>query len=105
MAHDRKTHHKDLNHNSISEEARARGYEWDDTFAVPGLYDGVCSGVAAWSQGRAVGVRVEIKRPELRAKGMDALTPAERKYWEKPHFDNLIMAYTWEDIAAWFGHV
>lgn len=102
MAHDRKTTHKDSNHNTIKDDLLTYGYEVDDVCSVPGLYDMVVTGLPSWSS-RAVSVRVEIKRPELRAKGMAALTPAEAKYWDKFHFDNLIMAYTTEDILTWFG--
>lgn len=102
MAHDRKSTHKDSNHNAIKEELLAYGYEVDDVCSVPGLFDMIVTGLPLWAS-RAVSVRVEIKRPELRAKGMDALTPAEAKYWDRFHFDNLIMAYTTEDILDWFG--
>ena len=102
MAHDRKTTQKDTNHNPIKETLLTLGYEVDDTCSVPGLFDMIVTGIPLWSS-RAVSVRVEIKRPELRAKGLDALTPAERKYWGKFHFDNLIMAWDAEDILCWFG--
>ena len=102
MAHDRKTTHKDVNHNAIKRDLLDLGYEVDDVCAVPGLYDVIVTGIPLWSE-RAVSVRVEIKRPELRAKGLAALTPAEKVYWDKFHFDNLIMAWDVEDILAWFG--
>jgi len=71
MAHDRKTTHKDVNHNLIKQELETYGYEVDDVCSVPGLYDVVVTGIPSWAD-RSVSVRVEIKRPELRAKGMAA---------------------------------
>ena len=104
MANNKKSTHKDSNHNTIRDELLVYGYEVDDVCSVPGLYDMIVTGLPSWSS-RAVSVRVEIKRPELWAKGMAALTPAEAKYWDRFHFDNLIIAYETDDILRWFGRV
>jgi hypothetical protein len=89
---------EDNNQPSIVEELRRMGFDVDLVFRLKGLYDLVVSGVARWSTGRTVAVRVEVKREG------GSLTPDEKTYWERQrNKDNLIIATCAEDILKWFG--
>ena len=65
------------------------------------MFDVIVSGVASWSRGRTVGVRVEIKVDEKKR-----LTEDELEYWKKQkHPDNLIKATYTGDVLLWFGAI
>lgn len=86
----------DGNHKEIREGLRALGFDVDDVYMIPRLYDMLVTGLDY--RGRLQCVRVEVKMPGER------LTPDEQAYWEKQkHRDNLIIAYRLEDVLAWFG--
>ena len=90
---------KDGNQDEIRDKLRARGYDVDIVHMLPKFCDLIISGVAAWSDGRAVAVRVEVKMQKKK------LSPDEVVYWGKQrHPENLIIAETAADVLAWFGY-
>lgn len=91
---------KDGNQTQIVGELRQLGYDVDIVHVLPGFVDLIVSGVATWSNERAVGVRVELKMPGAK------LTKHEEKYWSKQlRPGNLMLAQSTEEILAWFGGV
>lgn len=90
----------DKNQPALVEELRMYKFDVDIVSREKKLYDVVVSGWATWSQGRTVGVRVEIKTEG------GSLTDDEQKYWDKQqNADNLIIARSVEDVLRWFGRL
>lgn len=88
----------DRNQTPIVEELRRLGFDVDIVSREKKLYDVIVSGVAVWSFGLAVAVRVEIKTEG------GSLTPDEQAYWDKQNNPgNLIIAHSTEDVLHWFG--
>lgn len=95
MSVNRKHSKTDANHATIRDELRGLGFDVDDVYFIPGLYDMLVSGQD--ETGRETGVRVEVKQPGKK------LTDDEREYWQRQRHRNLIVAYTTEDVLRWFG--
>lgn len=90
----------DLNQPEIVRELRDLGFDVDHVHTIKGFCDIIVSGIATWSNGEAVGLRVEIKNGK-KAK----LTPDEVKYWKNQKHRNLIIARCTEDVLKWFGRL
>lgn len=97
MTVNRKHSKTDGNHAEIRDTLRGLGYDVDDVYMIPKLYDMLVTGLSLYT-GQVACVRVEIKMPG------EKLTPDEQVYWQKQnHKENLIIAYTANDVLHWFG--
>lgn len=98
MTVNRKHSKTDANHAEIRDTLRGLGYDVDDVYMIPKLYDMVVTGRDAY--GILATVRVEVKMPGAK------LTPDEQVYWTaQRHPENLIIARTHQDVLQWFGWI